>query len=275
MTTADSFRATDKLDDALVNVIVARLEARGKHPMFAQMLADYLDAMEIDRAGRVLDVGCGTGIAARAVARRPGFKGLVLGVDLSPYLADTAGRLAAEEGLAERCEFRAGDTRSLSLEAASFDAVVAHTLVSHVDDPLAALREIARVVKPGGAVGIFDGDYASMTFAQEDPEKTKRDDEILISALVTNPYVMRQMPRLLRAAGLDYVRTFSYVLAEIGQADFWASGIESFRRLLPKSEAMSEDAAAVWADDLTKASNEGVFFGASNYYGYVARRFAG
>jgi hypothetical protein len=38
---------------------------------------------------------------------------------------------------------------------------------------------------------------------------------------------------------------------------------------------MSEDAAAAWADELIKASNEGVFFGASNYYGYVARRFAG
>jgi ubiquinone/menaquinone biosynthesis C-methylase UbiE len=119
MIAADPFSATDKLDDALLNVIVARLEARGKHPIFAQMLADYLDAMEIDRAGRVLDVGCGPGIAARAVARRPGFRGVVLGVDLSPYLADA--------GLAERCEFRAGDTRSLSLEAASFDAVVAHT----------------------------------------------------------------------------------------------------------------------------------------------------
>ena len=242
MTSSDPYAATDKLDDALLQVIVTRLEVRGKHPLFEKMLQDYLDAMQIDKARTVLDLGCGTGVAARAIARRRGFSGRVLGIDLSPALAQTAARLAAGEGLDSRVEFRAGDSRKLDLADGAFDAVVAHTLLSHVDDPLAVVREAARLVRPGGMIGIFDGDYASMTFGHADPAKGKAYDDAIISGVVTSPRVMRQMPRLLQAAGLQLVASFPYILAEVGKADFWAPAIESFRRLVPKSGAMTEQA---------------------------------
>jgi len=69
----DPYATTDQLDDSLLQVIVTRLEARGKHPLFAKMLQDYLDAMQIDETQAVLDIGCGTGVAARAIAHRRGF----------------------------------------------------------------------------------------------------------------------------------------------------------------------------------------------------------
>jgi hypothetical protein len=121
-------------------------------------------------------------------------------------------------------------------------------------------------------VGIFDGDYASLTFDQENSTKGKTDDEAILKAVVANPRVMRQMPRLLRQAGLELVSVFPYILAEVGQADFWASGIESFRRLVTRSGMMTEEYANEWAANLVKDSEEGIFFGASNYYGYVARQ---
>jgi len=272
MSTADPYGNTDRLDETSLEAIVARLEARGKHPFFQRMLREYLDVMAIGAAGSVLDLGCGTGVAARAIARRPDFAGTVLGIDLSAFLVDTANRLAGAEQLADRVSFRVGDTSSLDLEDGRFDAVVAHTLLSHVRDPLATLREVRRALKPAGTVGIFDGDYASMTFGHEDPEKGRAHDEALVAAMVTQPRVMRQMPRMLRAAGLELVRSFPYVLAEVGQADFWAPAITSFRTLLPKAGAMSEADAGAWVDDLEKASADGVFFGASNFYSYVARR---
>jgi ubiquinone/menaquinone biosynthesis C-methylase UbiE len=272
MTTVDPYAMTDKLDEALLQVMVTRLEARGKHPVFAKMLQDYLDVMRIDSARTVLDMGCGTGVAARAIARRRGFAGRVTGIDLSPHLTATAGRLAREEGIADRLQFRSGDTRSLDLEDGAFDAVVAHTLVSHVDDPLAVLKEAARVVRPGGMVAVFDGDYASLTFDHADPVQGKAYDEAVVNALVTSPRVMRQMPRLLRRAGLELVASLPYVVAEIGKADFWLSGIASFERLIPKAGVMTEAEAGIWADGLRRDSDAGVFFGASNYYGYVARR---
>ena len=254
MTSSDPYAGTDRLDDLLLQVIVTRLEKRGAHPAFEKMLNDYLDAMQIDTASTVLDIGCGTGVAARAIARRRGSSGRVLGIDLSPALAETAARLAADEGLRDRVEFRAGDSRRLDLSDGVFDAAVAHTLLSHVDDPLAVVGEAARLVRLGGMIGIFDGDYASMTFGHADPAKGKVYDEAIISGVVTSPRVMRQMPRLLQAAGLQPVASFSYVLAGVGKADFWAPAIESFCRLVPKSGAMTEQEADAWAEGLRLTS---------------------
>ncbi|WP_394365055.1 class I SAM-dependent methyltransferase [Paraburkholderia kirstenboschensis] len=69
---------------------------------------------------------------------------------------------AAQEGRGERVEWLVGDAQSLNLTTASFDLVIAHTLVSHVPHPERVLQEATRVVRPGGTVIIFDGDYATL-----------------------------------------------------------------------------------------------------------------
>ncbi len=272
MTSFDAYRVTDQLDDSVLDAIATRLEARGRHPVFVRMMDEYLDAMDIDDASAVVDLGCGTGVASRHIARRSRFSGHVTGIDRSPYLIAAATRLADDEALATRIDFRIGDTQSLDLGAGEFDAVVAHTLISHVESPAAVLAEAARIAKPGAPIGVFDGDYASLTFGNPDPEQGKLDDEAVIAAIVTNPRVMRQMPVLAREAGLELVESFPYVLAEVGEADFWVPAIESFRRLMPTAGAMSEADANAWAERLLQASQSGLFFGASNYYGYVLRK---
>lgn len=268
----DPFRTTDKLEDALLDVMVSRLEVRGKHWFFQKVLREYLDAIDIDSAETVLDMGCGTGVAARTIARRADFSGRVTGIDLSPYLVAAAQRLADEEGLDDRVKFQSGDTRKLNIPDSRFDAVVAHTLVSHVQEALTVLKEAGRVVKPGGLIAIFDGDYASMTFALDEPLQSKRYDEALINAVVTSPRVMRQMPRLIQQSGLEMIRMFPYIMVEVGKGDFWLSAINAYEKLAPKSGVMTEKEATSWADALYKSSDRGVFFGASNYYTYIARR---
>ena len=268
----DVYGVTDTLPEPILDVIATRLEARGQHPAFQRMLHEYLEAMAIDQAATVLDLGCGTGVAARAIALRPGFAGTVVGIDLSPHLIAAAEQLAAAEGVADRVRFAVGDTRGLDLTDGAFDAVVAHTLISHVDDPRAVLVEARRVVKPGGAIGIFDGDYASLTFGQPDPDQGKADDEAIQRAIITNPRIMRQMPLMLREAGLTLTHAFPSVVADIGTADFWVPAIESFRRLLPQSGVMDDATINAWADARLRESADGAFFGASNYYAYVARR---
>ncbi len=135
VTSIDPYRVTDTLDDAVLDTIVTRLEVRGRHPVFVRMLDEYLDAMGIDDAKAVIDLGCGTGIASRHIARRPGFSGHVTGIDQSPSLIGAANRFADDENLAGRIDFRIGDTQRLDLGAGEFDAVVAHTLISHVRAP--------------------------------------------------------------------------------------------------------------------------------------------
>lgn len=128
------------------------------------------------------------------------------------------------------------------------------------------------MVKPGGMIGIFDGDYASLTFSHEDPAKGREYDEAIQQAVITSPRVMRQMPRLLREADLEIVNSFSYVLAEMGQADFWVPALESFRKLIPNSGVMTTEEINQWVDARLQESKDNIFFGASNYYAYVAKR---
>lgn len=272
MATMDVFSMTDQLEDAILDVMVERLETRGAHPRFVAMMDDYLDAMAIDEARQVLDLGCGTGIVARAIAKRADFSGRVIGVDLSAYLVEAAIRFSKDEGLADSVRFEMGDTQSLGFEDDSFDAIVAHTLMSHVSDPAAVLCEAARLVRPGGVVGVFDGDFASLSFESENAEAAAQNDARLVGSVSSQPRVMRRMPRLARDAGLSIERSFAYVLTEVEQAEFWESSVHSLGALLPKAGVMTQEDADAWVASQIRASEEGVFFGTSNYYGYVLRR---
>src|SRR5919204_629054 len=80
-------------------------------------------------------------------------------------LLEAGRRFAQAEGVSDRVVFQLGDAHRLDFGDDQFDVVIGHTLLSHVREPVAVLREMARVVRPEGTVAIFDGDYASLTYA--------------------------------------------------------------------------------------------------------------
>jgi ubiquinone/menaquinone biosynthesis C-methylase UbiE len=80
----------------------------------------------------------------------------VVGLDSDPAIIDRARRLAAERGV-DNAQFEVGDIRSIGHADGSFDAAFAHLSLFHVASPLIALREMRRLLRPGGVVGIFDG----------------------------------------------------------------------------------------------------------------------
>jgi hypothetical protein len=119
---------------------------------------------------------------------------------------------------------------------------------------------------------VFDGDYASLTFATDAPDGGEATDRAVQQGIIAQPRVMRAMPRLLADAGLGLVWSRAYVVADIGRADYWATLIASLRVFLPKAGVMSGAEANAFADGLERASAEGRFFAASNFYTYGARR---
>lgn len=271
--TPDPYGRTHRMDAQALAAIAARLEARGKHPFFARVIDDYLEAMTLSGLETILDLGCGTGVAARAIARRTKAKGPPLvAIDISAHLVEMGRTLADEEGLGGRIDFRVGDAHGLGLPEGGFDVVVMHTLVSHVADPATVLAEGRRLLRPGGRLVVFDGDYASFTMATDAPDGGAETDRLLHGALFAELRVMRAMPRLLAEGGFSLEWSRAYVMADIGRAEFWAPTIASLRVLLPRTGAMSEAEAAGFADGLDKASTAGRFFAASNFYTYIARR---
>ncbi|MEW9922426.1 methyltransferase domain-containing protein [Marimonas sp. MJW-29] len=268
----DPYRIADKVDANMLEMMASRLEERGQDARFLQMIDDYLDAAHVSEAREVLDLGCGTGVVARRIAALRGFEGRVTGIDLSPQLIAKAHDLATSEGLGDKTTFCAGDVRGLGFKEGQFDVTVMHTLVSHLDDPADALREAARVTRSGGAIVVFDGDYASSTLETADPDRAAEIDNAMIEATVTQPRVMRRLPRLAKAAGLSVERCFSYLIAEAGKPNFFEGLINTIGPMLVSSGVSSEEEAAAIAEDLKAAADEGTFFGACNYYGYVLRK---
>ena len=112
---------------------------------------------------RVLDVGCGPGTITLDLAAAVGPSGVVVGVENVDGPLEQARSHAAARG-DERTRFERADVMALPYAAGSFDVVHAHQVLQHLPDPVGALREMARVTRPGGVVAVRDVDYASMVW---------------------------------------------------------------------------------------------------------------
>ncbi len=272
MTARDPHRFVNELDEGTIQSLIDRLERRDKDPVFTRLRDAYVGKLQLPSSAQVLDVGCGTGVVVRALARRQDFSGRVTGVDHSPAFIETARRLAAEEGVDRQVEFHVGDAHALEYEDGRFDAVIAHTLISHVAEPLAFLKEAHRVVRPGGMVAIFDGDYASLTFACPDRAAGKAMDEGLVAATFNNPLVMRELPHLLPRVGLELVETLADVVAEIGTGSYFVTFAETYAPLVSRAGLLPAEKMEVWLAEQRRALEQGTFFAACNYYAYLAKR---
>ena len=270
--TRDIFQMIGSLDADGVQRVVDRLEYRGKDEAFVGMREEYLNRLSIMPESSILDLGCGTGVVARALAARDPFPQRIVGIDYSEDLIAAATRFGVEEGVSDRVEFRVGDASSLDDADETFDIVILHTLVSHVPNPTAAISEAGRVVRSGGAVAIFDGDYASLSLATGEPKVDTEMVQAILSAVVANPYIMRQVPSILRRAGLSLESYIANVLAEAGDVAFFLNMAESYVPMAVRAELMPEDKADNWLDTYRQSVSSKAAFGSCNYYTYLARR---
>lgn len=116
-------------------------------PAYAAAVAE----LGLREGGRVLDAGCGTGRALPALRVAVGPSGVVLGADLTPAML----REAARAGRDRDGALLLADVAALPLRPDVLDAVFAAGLIAHLPDPAGNLREIARVVRPGGVLALF------------------------------------------------------------------------------------------------------------------------
>ncbi|MFE6281331.1 class I SAM-dependent methyltransferase [Streptomyces sp. NPDC057877] len=116
-------------------------------PAYAAAVAE----LGLPEGGRVLDAGCGTGRALPPLRAAVGPLGVVLGADLTPAMLETAVRAGRDRD----GRLLLADVAALPLRSGSLDAVFAAGLIAHLARPEANLRELARVVRPGGTLALF------------------------------------------------------------------------------------------------------------------------
>lgn len=148
-------------DDPNVPVLVATMDATAGWEATRRLRSWERDQLGLVGGQRLLDVGCGLGEAALALAEDLGDDGEVVGVDISAEML----RVARSNAGAVRCRvrFTEGDACSLDEPDDAFDAVRAERTLQWLADPAAAVAEMVRVVRPGGRVSLIDTDWS--TFA--------------------------------------------------------------------------------------------------------------
>jgi len=126
------------------------------NPLVEPLYDEVIRAWELRKGSRGLDVGCGIGFQAVMLAKAIGPEGYITGVDVEPEFLDRAGEMAQREGVSDRVSFKIGDMHDLPFGDNTFDWLWSANCVGYPSrDPVSLLKELSRVVKPGGEIAIL------------------------------------------------------------------------------------------------------------------------
>jgi ubiquinone/menaquinone biosynthesis C-methylase UbiE len=264
----DVYASIESADEAVQERLAEVLELRAADAAQQAMLEEYLADLPLPDGARVLEVGCGTGAVARTLAVRPGV-GEVVGVDPSPVFVQRAREIAA--GVANLSYVVGGGT-ALAFDDGAFDAVIFHTVLSHIPEAGTALAEAARVTAPGGALAAFDGDYATTTVAAGDHDPLQACVDAAMEALVHDRYLVRRLGALVRAAGWEVVRLRSHGYVESEDPGYMLTLVDRGADTLVAAGRLGSDAAEALKREARRRVTAGEFFGHIAYASLIGRR---
>jgi ubiquinone/menaquinone biosynthesis C-methylase UbiE len=147
------------IDESVQHGYVGDRDARTFLPFLVPHLRQGLD---------VLDAGCGVGSIALDVAPTVA-PGRVAGIDVDPGQIEAARQSAAERGV-ENADFQTGSVLELPFEDASFDVVYANAVLFYLREPIQALLEMRRVLRPDGLAAVSDDDFGTIVMSPDSPE---------------------------------------------------------------------------------------------------------
>jgi SAM-dependent methyltransferase len=237
----------------------AYLDRVADMPLLRSVARTSLDALQLSPGQRVLEVGCGSGvfIPQLVAAVEPG--GHVTGIDCAPALVQTA---------RNRMEYtpsvtvREADAYSLPFADDAFDAAHCERVLMHLVDPRSALREMQRVVRPGGRVVAAEPDWGGLQIASSDPEAAR----LLVAAWVRGFAQPRMGLELLGAfadIGLTHLTARPVVPVVIDYGELLAYGLDLGRNIvdLDACGVLAASRSRAVLDEWADASEHGRFFG--------------
>lgn len=218
----------------------------------------------------LLDVGCGTGDDVRALAGLVGATGRVVGIDFSLAMVTEAARRSGREGGASY--FCRGLAGRLPFPDSSFDGVRSERMLQHLRDPLAAVSEMVRVLKPGGRIVDFDPDWELVALDSDDLSLTRK----LVTrraASLPSASVGRKLYAFYREAGLEEVVVLpqATMVPSFEVADRMLEFGAVAERAAAAGEITTAEAAA-WVAEMKQRDVSGRFFCRLTGYLVVGRK---
>ena len=247
---------------------VASLEERGRSG-YIGVVRMLLDTLAIVPGESVLEVGCGSGVIMRELARRTAGANRLIGRDMSPFLLREARALARREGLLDHIDFGEGRAEALPLANGAVDVALSSTVFEEGDADL-MLSEIVRVTRPGGRIGIIVRaiDMPFWVNLPLDPAlKAKVNAPGIIGGGMSSRGVAdASLYNRLHALGLTGLRCFPQLVSVMPGSE----RIERYQQQI--LAALTPAEAETWRKTVAEAQDEGTFFIAQAYHCAVATK---
>jgi len=247
-----------------------RVDRQYAAPALVEQRRRTLEALALQPGETVLDVGCGPGYLALEMAKQVGSSGRVIAIDTSEPMLDIARSRCA--GL-KQVELSLANAAALPCENASIDVAAAVQVYLFTADLDAVVRELARVLRPGGRAVIVDTDWDSVVWHSSDPARMRRMLEVWTQRYV-NARVARLFPGCLRRAGLTIEHAGAIPLVELAPDDVSYSGSQAseLARFVTGKGGIAEEEAQAWERDLRSLAEQGAYFFSLNRYLFLARK---
>jgi SAM-dependent methyltransferase len=234
-------------------------------------LRDWAMAATAPAAGETcVDVGSGTGTETRRLAVAVGPQGRAIGVEPNPGMREEAVRRAADAGVS--AEFVDGEAAALPFPDGTVDLVRIERVLQHLADPEAAVRDIARVLRPGGRAVLLDTDWGTSVVQPGDPDVLRRYHEAMWASFA-NPFVGRQLRWLLASAGLEVDADTGSSAAVLPDSMVAAGAlVGAFAEQSVEEGALTPEEARQLADQVSAAALRGEAFVAITVFAAVGRK---
>jgi len=233
-----------------------------------------IDSLSLHAGQRALEVGCGPGAMSLALAEAVGPTGSVNGIDNSGLMVEEARQRSADYA---QVQFDTGDAQELRFGDGEFDACYSERVFQHLDAPELALKEMLRVLRPGGRVVVVDTDWETVTIDHPDAATTRKILNFVTDDFSPNGWIGRRLPGLFRDNGLRDVSVMarSLLVSEWDPATEPAAIGPPFFVVLPQAQergVVTKHEADRWYAELEKLARENRFFASLTMFGVCATK---
>ena len=252
----------------VLDTIARSLNVRASEPAMQTICARYMGQIALSTDARVLEVGCGNGATTKLIMKYVSPAQLV-GIDPSSVFIDMARETFADQ---PRVSFVVGDAAATGQADAFFDLVIAHTVYSHLADPEGALAEARRVLRPGGQLVIFDGDFATLTVALFDGDPLQSAVGAVLRHMVHAPFLMRRLPALVTAAGFNVRSVEFYGYVQTTSPDFLLTLLSRGTNAAAQAGEIGQGLVDGFTEEARRRVANGTFYGALLFLSLTARK---
>ncbi len=265
---SDPYADLGNADETIQTAIADAMDARSVDPAQVAMRHSYLSEITLPPGALAVEMGSGTGHVTRDLVTLVGAD-RALGIEPSQIMTDRARQHHAD---LPALEFQVGDAKATGLSNDSVDMVLMHTLLCHVPGAEDVVTEAFRILKPGGVLAIFDGDYDTTTVAIGDFDPLEPVVKYMIDVNVHNLWLPRKLVPLVSDAGFlpGQVRAHSYLAH--GDAAYFVTVIErALTRMQAEGLMTAHGAAGLLAEAHARIA-ENRFYGFMSYLSLIAMK---